>query len=73
MFRLSVKTLVGDLLPLLLLAAEALAGERLDASQIPLDSMPPYPTHRIHPGYTNPKKCVDVQGAIFEKGTPVQM
>jgi hypothetical protein len=62
-------------LPLLsLLDAGAFASS---AFQTPLDSAaPPIPIplhHRIHPGHTHPGKCLDVKGAVFANGTPVQM
>jgi hypothetical protein len=47
------------------------------ASQTQLDSAAapiPFPiAHRIHPGHTHRGKCLDVKGAAFENGTPVQM
>ena len=64
---------------LVLLEAGALATEGSGASQAPLDSVAPngpipFPlANRIHPGLTHPNKCVDVRGAVFANGTPVQM
>jgi hypothetical protein len=43
------------------------------ASQTPLDSAAAPITHRIHPGHIHRGKCLDVRGAAFENGTPVQM
>ncbi|KAJ2922978.1 hypothetical protein H1R20_g14118, partial [Candolleomyces eurysporus] len=71
---LKLSKIISVVLPLFVLfETGALASE---VSQIPLDSSPPVPVspiHRIHPRYTNPSKCVDVKGAIFENGTPVQV
>ncbi|RXW16416.1 hypothetical protein EST38_g9446 [Candolleomyces aberdarensis] len=71
---LKVSKMINVVLPLfVILGAGAFASE---ASQIPLDSAPPgpfAPVYRIHPGYNHPSKCVDVKGAAFENGTPVQV
>ncbi|KAJ2915767.1 hypothetical protein MD484_g4622, partial [Candolleomyces efflorescens] len=64
-------------LPLLsLLDAGVLASNGPGGSQIPLDSTSSItapPSYHIHPGYNHPSKCLDVKGAVFADGTPVQM
>ena len=42
------------------------------ASLDPAASFPPR-RYRIHPGYSNRSNCVDVKGAQFTNGTPVQL
>lgn len=78
MFKVSAKLLYITLPLFTLLGVGALAIDDPGSSQIPLDSAPPIPipfplVHLIHPGHTHHDKCVDVKGADFENGTPVQL
>ncbi|RXW14581.1 hypothetical protein EST38_g11272 [Candolleomyces aberdarensis] len=76
MLKLSANLLYVVLPLFALLDAGVLASDEPGAFQTPLDAAPPTPlppSHRIHPGYNHPDKCVDVQGAVFENGTPVQV
>ena len=79
MLKLYTKITIVVFRLLVLLKAGALTAEGFGALQTPLDSVLPngpipFPlANRIHPGLTHPNKCVDVRGAVFANGTPVQM